>query len=129
LIVDEASRVKDELIAAATPTVATKPGANITYLSSPAGARGAFHRAWSEEDWWEKITVRAEDCSRIAPSFLARERVRLGDMIFSQEYACRFVTAPGGIFDPSALDDIFGGPPRPASLEWLPQAEQRAREW
>jgi hypothetical protein len=129
LIVDEASRIKDELIAAATPTVATKPGANITYLSSPAGQRGAFWRAWTDEDWWHKVTVAADQCSRIDPAFLAREKLRLGEQIFSQEYACRFVTAPGGIFDPGALDDIFGAPPRPAPLEWLPPAEQRAREW
>lgn len=129
LVVDEASRIKDELIAAATPTVATKPGANITYLSSPAGQRGAFYRAWTEEDWWEKVTVTADQCSRIDPAFLARERVRLGEQIAAQEYGCRFVVAPGGIFDPSALDDIFGAPPQPAPLEWLPQGEQRAREW
>jgi hypothetical protein len=129
LIVDEASRVKDELIAAATPTVATKPGANITYLSSPAGQRGAFYKAWTDEDWWEKVKVTADQCQRIDPAFLAREKVRLGEMIWRQEYAGAFVAAPGGIFDPSALDDIFGQVPQPAPLEWLPQAEQRAREW
>ena len=129
LIIDEASRVKDELIASATPTVATKPGANITYLSSPAGQRGAFYRAWTEEDWWEKVIVTADQCKRIDPAFLARERVRLGPQVWSQEYDGKFVASPGGLFDPSALDDIFGGPSRPAPLEWLPQAEQRAREW
>jgi hypothetical protein len=129
LIVDEASRVKDELIAAATPTVATKPGANITYLSSPAGQRGAFYRAWTEEDWWHKVLVTADQCKRIDPAFLARERVRLGPQVWEQEYNGRFVAAPGGIFDPSALDDIFGATPHPAPLEWLPQAEARAREW
>jgi len=129
LIVDEASRVKDELIAAATPTVATKPGANITYLSSPAGQRGAFYRAWTEEDWWHKVTVTADQCSRIDPAFLARERVRLGEQVFSQEYQARFVAAPGGLFDPAALDDIFGQALKPAPLEWLPAPEARAREW
>lgn len=129
LIVDEASRVKDELIAAATPTVATKPGANITYLSSPAGQRGAFFRAWSEEDWWHKVTVTADQCSRIDPAFLARERIRLGEQVFSQEYQARFVAAPGGLFDPAALDDIFGQALKPAPLEWLPAPEARAREW
>jgi len=129
LIVDEASRVKDELIAAATPTVATKPGANITYLSSPAGQRGAFYRAFTEEDWWEKVIVTADQCKRIDPAFLARERVRLGPQVWEQEYNGRFVAAPGGLFDPTALDDIFGQPSQPAPLEWLPQPEQRAREW
>jgi hypothetical protein len=129
LIVDEASRIKDELIAAASPTMATKPDANFTFLSSPAGQRGSFYRSWTEEDWWHKVVVTADQCPRIKPEFLARERLRLGDAIFSQEYSGAFVAAPGGIFDPGALDDIFGAPPRPAPLEWLPQAETRAREW
>jgi hypothetical protein len=128
LIVDEASRVKDELIAAATPTTATKAGANITYLSTPAGARGAFYKAWSEEAFWNKITVRAEECSRILPTFLARERERLGPL-FAQEYECEFLVAPGGVFDPGALADVFGAPLQPAPDDWLPHGNGHARQW
>lgn len=128
LIVDEASRGKDELIAAATPTTATKAGANITYLSTPAGARGAFYKAWSEEDFWQKITVRAEECSRISATFLARERQRLGPL-YAQEYECQFLAAPGGLFDPEALADVFGQPLLRAPDDWLPHTNGHARAW
>src|SRR5215217_752324 len=40
LIIDEASQVKDSLIAAATPMLASRPEATLIYLSTPAGTRG-----------------------------------------------------------------------------------------
>jgi hypothetical protein len=129
LIVDEASRIKDELIAAASPTVATRAGANITYLSSPAGQRGAFHRAWVAEEWWHKVKVTADQCPRISPSFLARERVRLGRTLYAQEYEAEFVASAGGLFDPSALDDVFGRIAQPALEAWLPEGNGHARAW
>jgi hypothetical protein len=128
LIVDEAAYIKDALIAAATPTTAARPDANITYLSSPAGARGAFYKAWQEEGFWHKVTVRAEDCSRISPDFLERERGRLGPL-FAQEYECQFLATPGGVFDPLAIDDLFSGTPQPAEMDWIPKANGHAREW
>ena len=104
LVVDEASRVKDGLIAAATPSTATRPDATITYLSTPAGKRGAFWKAWSEEDWWAKISIMANQCSRISERFLERERRRLGAILFSQEYECKFIAAPGALFNADDLD-------------------------
>jgi hypothetical protein len=129
LIVDEASRIKDELIAAASPTVATRPGANITYLSSPAGQRGAFHKAWASEEWWHKVKVTAQECPRISPAFLARERLRLGATLYAQEYLAEFVASAGGLFDPAALDDVFGRAAQPALEQWLPEGNGHARAW
>lgn len=129
LIVDEASRIKDELIAAASPTVATRPGANITYLSSPAGQRGAFHKAWASEDWWHKVKVTAQECPRISPAFLARERIRLGATLYSQEYNAEFVASAGGLFDPEALNDVFGRSPQQATIQWLPEGNGHGRAW
>jgi hypothetical protein len=103
-VVDETSRVKDSLIAAATPSTATKPDATITYLSTPAGKRGAFWKAWSEEDWWTKVSIMATQCSRISEKFLAREKKRLGPILFSQEYECKFIAAPGALFNADDLD-------------------------
>lgn len=120
---DEASRIKDELIAAASPTVATRPDANVTYLSSPAGQRGAFFRAWEQEPWWHKVKVVASECPRILPAFLERERVRLGELLFRQEYQGEFIASAGGLFDPAALDDVFGAPPQPALENWMPSGE------
>jgi hypothetical protein len=109
LIVDEASRVKDALIAAATPTTATRSDARIIYLSTPAGQRGEFYHAWKDQEWWEKIRIKVEDCPRIKPAYLAREKIRL-QALYRQEFECEFLTAPGGLFDADRLDDIFRDP-------------------
>ena len=45
LIVDEASRVRDELWATISPMLAAAPAAQQILLSTPAGAGGEFHRA------------------------------------------------------------------------------------
>jgi hypothetical protein len=106
LIVDEASRIKDSLIVAATPATATIQDATITYLSTPCGKVGAFWNAWNNEDWWEKITVTAYQCPRISHAFLEREKKRLGPL-FRQEYLCEFMDAPGGLFLSEDLDELF----------------------
>src|SRR6187200_1207670 len=46
LIIDEASRVRDELWATISPMLAA-PAAQQILLSTPAGAGGEFHRAWT----------------------------------------------------------------------------------
>ena len=55
LIVDEASRVRDELWATISPMLAAAPAAQQILLSTPAGASGEFHRAWSSDEDWERV--------------------------------------------------------------------------
>ncbi|MDQ3175559.1 MAG: hypothetical protein M3Q91_17935, partial [Acidobacteriota bacterium] len=52
LIVDEASRVPDELYQAVRPMLAVS-GGDIVLLSTPFGKRGFFHHEWTEggADW------------------------------------------------------------------------------
>jgi hypothetical protein len=108
LIVDEASRVKDSLIAAATPTTATKQDATTTYLSTPAGKRGEFYRAWNDKSGdWEKITITADQCPRITTKFLEREKKRLGPMLYSQEYDCQFIADSNALLDFDTVQDMF----------------------
>ena len=61
----------------------------------------------SGEAGWRRIIIRAEDCSRIAPAFLARERIRLGDALFRQEYHCEFIASPGSVFSAEILSAMF----------------------
>jgi hypothetical protein len=97
LIVDEAGFVRDALITAASPTLATRPGATLTMLGTPAGQRGKFHEEWTRGEGWERTLVRSDECPRITAAFLARERRRLGPM-FAQEYEGAFLSAPGALF-------------------------------
>jgi hypothetical protein len=60
LIVDEASRVRDELWATISPMLAAAPAAQQILLSTPAGASGEFHRAWSSNEDWERVQITAD---------------------------------------------------------------------
>jgi hypothetical protein len=108
LIVDEASRVRDELWATISPMLAAAPAAQQILLSTPAGASGEFHRAWSSGEDWERVQITADQCPRISPEHLAAERIRLGDALYRQEYFGAFVSAPGSVFDAEVLAHMFG---------------------
>ena len=108
LIVDEASRVRDELWATISPMLAAAPAAQQILLSTPAGASGEFHRAWSSDEDWERVQITADQCPRISAEHLAAERIRLGDALYRQEYFGAFVSAPGSVFDAEVLAHMFG---------------------
>ena len=97
LIVDEASRVADELYYAVRPMLAVS-GGRLLMLSTPFGKRGVFYEEWSGGIAWERYTVTAEECPRIPPEFLEEERRTLGPWWFAQEYECRFM---------DTLDQVF----------------------
>ncbi len=108
LIVDEASRVRDELWATISPMLAAAPAAQQILLSTPAGASGEFHRAWSSDEDWERVQITADQCPRISAEHLAAERIRLGDALYRQEYFGAFVSAPSSVFDAEVLAHMFG---------------------
>lgn len=104
LVVDEASRVSDELIAATRPSQATRAGARLVALSTPAGRRGWFWREWSQGEGWERTRVPAADCPRIAPAFLADERRQLGEFVYSQEYELAFLDPETSVFSSALIE-------------------------
>ena len=98
LLVDEASRVSDDLYHAVRPMLAVSGGA-LWLMSTPFGKRGFFYEAWTNggRDWL-RVKVPATECPRIAKSFLEEERENLGDRWFRQEYLCEFVDSTSGVF-------------------------------
>ena len=100
--------------------LAAAPAAQQILLSTPAGASGEFHRAWTWDEDWERVQITADQCPRISPEHLAAERIRLGDALYRQEYFGAFVSAPGSVFD-AVLAHMFGDdcadePDEPASI-------------
>jgi Terminase large subunit, T4likevirus-type, N-terminal len=85
LLVDEASRVADELYFAVRPMLAVSRGA-LMMLSTPYGKRGIFFEEWSQGHGWERYEVPATDCPRISEEFLEEERRALPARIYRQEY-------------------------------------------
>jgi Terminase large subunit, T4likevirus-type, N-terminal len=106
LIVDEASRVRDDDYAAYSPMLAVSGGQMIA-LSTPRGVSGWWSSAWHDEaQSWARWEVPATSCPRISPEFLAEERLRLGEWKFLQEYMCKFLDDEWSIFSAEAIEGI-----------------------
>jgi Terminase large subunit, T4likevirus-type, N-terminal len=102
VILDEASRISDDLYKALSP-ILTVSGGDLWLLSTPCGKRGIFYELWQHGgDQWTRFEVPATQCPRISPERLDQQRAQLGDMWFRQEYLCEFVSA-GTQFFPTEL--------------------------
>jgi Terminase large subunit, T4likevirus-type, N-terminal len=108
LLVDEASRVADELYYAVRPMLAVS-GGRLLMLSTPFGKRGAFYEEWTGGISWERYTVTATECPRIPPEFLEEERQTLGPWWFAQEYECRFMDTLDQVFATGVIDKAITG--------------------
>ena len=97
LIVDEASRVADDLYRAVRPMLATSHG-RLMALSTPFGKRGWFYEAWSGSETWHRLQLQATQCPRITAKFLAEERKSLGARWYAQEYGCSFEDVADAVF-------------------------------
>ena len=105
LIIDEAARVPDAMYKALRPMLAVKNG-DLWLMSTPYGQRGFFWDIWEHGgEAWERTSVRATECPRIAAEFLTEEREALGSLWFEQEYMCKFVDNGSGWF---ARDVVTG---------------------
>jgi hypothetical protein len=114
LLIDEASRVPDEIYQAVRPMIAANSHAAIWLMSTPNGRQGFFYDEWTHGGpEWTRVETPATRCPRIRPGFLDEERRHLSDQTFRQEYLCEFVAADYAYFDPEAIDDAFR--PRPLS--------------
>ncbi len=102
LIIDEASRVPDELYQAIRPMLAVS-GGRIVLLSTPFGKRGFFYSEWTDGDGWMRTKITANECPRINAEWLMRERQMIGDWWYQQEYMCEFVETNDQVF---SYDDI-----------------------
>jgi hypothetical protein len=107
LIIDEAAQVRDAQYHAAGPMLGVKDGA-LWLLSTPYGARGFFWKEWElGGDDWLRVEVKATECPRLSAKFLERERRRLNDDWFRQEYLCEFVGAEDGPFRQELLENAL----------------------
>jgi phage FluMu gp28-like protein len=90
LVIDEASRVTDEMYKALRPMLAASDG-DLWVLSTPFGQRGFFYEIWANGGAeWARVSVPATECPRIRAGFLEEERAAMGEEWFEQEYMCKF---------------------------------------
>jgi hypothetical protein len=105
ILLDEASRADEGVLAATTPMLAESDGV-LMALSTPHGRRGFFYRTWTDESQtWERISARRIDYPhRVRPGFLEEELKTLGPALFRQEHENEFIEDGDQIF---AYDDIM----------------------
>jgi len=106
IVIDEAARVEDELLAAVRPMMATSNG-RLIGLSTPAGKRGWFYEAWCGDQPWHRVRVPASECPRISAEFLREELRELGEQRFSEEYELAWLDATDAAFSMAAIDSAF----------------------
>jgi hypothetical protein len=102
LVIDEAARVPDDVVNAASPTMAVSKGRFVA-LSTAFAKSGWFHREWSEGEGYLRLSITARDCPRIPPEFLETERRKLGERWFDMEYMNVFGDDIAAVF---SSDDI-----------------------
>ena len=107
IVIDEASRVEDELLAAVRPMLATVANGRLIALTTPAGKRGWFYEAWHGDSTWQRIKVSASDCPRISEDFLAEELRELGAQRFSEEYGLEFLDPDEAVFPSEIIAAAF----------------------
>jgi hypothetical protein len=114
LIMDEASRIPDELFTATSPMLAVSNGKRVL-LSTPWGARGKFYQYCQDPTAWHYFEVPATDCPRITTEFLERERREMGEWLFEQEYLCKFRELQSAAFRLEDLERII----KPGVEAWI----------
>ena len=105
LIIDEASRVPDELYKAVRPMLAVS-GGRLILLSTPFGTRGFYYEEYLRREKWDYYEVPAEECPRISKEFLEEEKETMGEWWFEQEYHCKFLSGQDAAFRIEDIDRI-----------------------
>jgi hypothetical protein len=103
LLVDEASRVADELYFAVRPMLAVS-GGSLMMLTTPYGKRGVFFEEWTGGHGWDRYEVPASECPRISCEFLEEERAALPGWVYRQEYECSFEETEDAVFTTEMID-------------------------
>jgi len=102
IILDEASRIEDELIGGLTSMLATSDGSFLA-LTTPAGKRGWFYEQWISQEQWTRVRINASQCPRISKAFLDEEMRRLGPSVFQQEYDLEFIDSSDAMWSVDSI--------------------------
>ncbi len=89
IVLDEASRVEDDIFASVLPMVSSD-GA-IWALSTPWGRRGWFYSLHDDPmNGWERHKVTVYESAQYNAARIAEVRAALGSFTFASDYECEF---------------------------------------
>lgn len=97
VILDEAARIPDSLVAAVRPMLGTT-GGKLVCLSTAFAKSGFFYEQWTGPEAWERVKITADQNPRLTPEFLAEERRALGQRWYDCEYNCIFGDDMAAVF-------------------------------
>jgi hypothetical protein len=111
-IIDEASRVPDELyLSAVRPMLSRYAKKNrLVLISTPAGTSGFFYRTWVDDDL-DFIKLKADwtTAAHLSPEFIEQERRMLSPEQFASEWECEFIDGLGRkFFNMDTMMDCWG---------------------
>lgn len=107
VILDEASRIPDDVMAAVLPMLVTNNG-RLVALSTPRGKLGFFYDRWiSGDPLWERINARASESPRITAGALAEQRASLGPRLYAAEFDNEFLEETDQVFSEDSIERIF----------------------
>ena len=108
ILVDECSRVSDELFYGAIMPMLSVSKGRLLLLSTPFGKRGVFYEAYENGgDLWRRFKVTAYDCPRISAEWLDEQRKIVGEWFFQQEMMCEFSENVDSYFTFDEIDRAF----------------------
>jgi hypothetical protein len=118
-LIDEASRVSDELFRAVTPMLARHAEtAWLVAISTPWIKSGFFFELDGAQDpGWSYIAVKASEAGIVPTAFLAAERRVLGERAYMREYELEYDSTESLFFDRDAIAAAFGEVELPAPPE------------
>ena len=92
IIIDEAAFVDAAAYRALSPILAVSRG-HLWALSTPHGHNNLFAELWHDRtNQWTRFEIRATECPRLTPEFLASELQLHGELSYAQEYDCQFIS-------------------------------------
>jgi hypothetical protein len=116
ILIDEASRVDDQLYKTLRPMLAVGDG-DLWMMSTPFGKTGFFYECWQYGGpTWMRWTAPATECERIGKAFLEEERGSMGSLWLDQEYMCQFVDNGMEVFGRDMVERAFDNDIEPLGL-------------
>ncbi|MEW1989190.1 terminase family protein [Brevibacterium casei] len=106
LILDEASRVDDDVFASVLPMVASD--GQMIALSTPWGRRGWFYDLHEETgNGWERHKVTVYESDQYTPARISEVKASLGSFVFASDYLCEFGDTDSQLFSTENVRAAF----------------------
>lgn len=112
IVIDEAAQVPDAVYNIVRPMRMVSRG-DVWLSSTPFGRRGFFYEEWISQEPMARFAVPASECPRLDADLLAREKRRMTDAYYRQEFQCEFVDPDDALFPLHLLNRAI------ADDEWL----------